>query len=46
MQLEATADARWGLANLQAPKDKIAIDRGATFEKSKQSSQGFHFLAV
>jgi hypothetical protein len=46
MQLEASADARWVLANLQAPKDKNAIDQGATFEKSKQNSQGFHFLAV
>ena len=46
MQLEASADARWILANLQAPKDKIAIEQGAAFEKSKQNSQGFHFLAV
>ncbi len=46
MQLEASADARWVLANLQAPKDRIAIEQGAAFEKSKQSSQGFHFLAV
>jgi RNA-binding protein Tab2/Atab2 len=46
MQLEASADARWVLANLQAPKDKEAIAQGAAFEKSKQSSQGFHFLAV
>ncbi|MBD2188279.1 Tab2/Atab2 family RNA-binding protein [Pseudanabaena mucicola] len=46
MQLEASADARWVLANLQAPKDKNAIDQGAAFEKSKQNSQGFHFLAV
>lgn len=46
MQLEASADARWVLANLQAPKDKEAIAQGAAFEKSKQNSQGFHFLAV
>ena len=46
MQLEASADARWVLANLQAPKDKEAISQGAAFEKSKQNSQGFHFLAV
>ncbi len=46
MQLEASADARWVLANLQAPKDKDAIAQGAAFEKSKQNSQGFHFLAV
>lgn len=46
MQLEASADARWVLANLQAPKDKNAIDQGAAFEKSKQNSQGLHFLAV
>jgi len=46
MQLEASADARWVLANLQAPKDKNAIAQGAAFERSKQNSQGFHFLAV
>ena len=46
MQLEASADARWILANLQAPKDKDAIAQGADFEKSKQNAQGFHFLAV
>ncbi len=46
MQLEASADARWVLANLQAPKDKQAIAQGAAFEKSKQNAQGFHFLAV
>ena len=46
MQLEASADARWVLANLQAPKDQEAIAQGAAFEKSKQNSQGFHFLAV
>ena len=46
MQLEASADARWVLANLQAPKDKDAIAQGSAFEKSKQNSQGFHFLAV
>ena len=46
MQLEASADARWVLANLQAPKDKDAIAQGAAFEKAKQNSQGFHFLAV
>jgi hypothetical protein len=46
MQLEASADARWVLANLQAPKDKEAIAQGAAFEKAKQNSQGFHFLAV
>lgn len=46
MQLEASADARWVLANLQAPKDKNAIAQGAAFEQSKQNSQGFHFLAV
>jgi len=46
MQLEASADARWILANLQAPKDKEAIAQGAAFEKSKQNAQGFHFLAV
>jgi hypothetical protein len=46
MQLEASADARWVLANLQAPKDKNAIAQGATFEQAKQNSQGFHFLAV
>ena len=46
MQLEASADARWILANLQAPKDKEAIAQGADFEKSKQNAQGFHFLAV
>ena len=46
MQLEASADARWILANLQAPKDKEAIAQGAAFEKAKQNAQGFHFLAV
>lgn len=46
MQLEASADAQWVLANLQAPKDKDAIVQGAAFEKAKQNSQGFHFLAV
>ncbi|PZO44100.1 MAG: hypothetical protein DCF19_02515 [Pseudanabaena frigida] len=46
MQLEASADARWVLANLQAPKDKEAIAQGAAFEKAKQNAQGFHFLAV
>ncbi len=46
MQLEASADARWVLANLQAPKDKEAIAQGAAFEKAKQDAQGFHFLAV
>lgn len=46
MQLEASADARWVLANLQAPKDKLAIAQGADFEKAKQKSQGFHFLAI
>lgn len=46
MQLEASADARWILANLLAPKDQTAITQGAAFEKSKQSSSGFHFLAV
>ncbi|MFM7602186.1 MAG: Tab2/Atab2 family RNA-binding protein [Pseudanabaena sp.] len=46
MQLEASADAQWVLANLQAPKDKEAIAQGAAFEKAKQNSQGFHFLAV
>ncbi len=46
MQLEASADARWILANLQAPKDQTAIAQGNAFEISKQSSQGFHFLAV
>ncbi|MEA5479993.1 Tab2/Atab2 family RNA-binding protein [Pseudanabaena galeata UHCC 0370] len=46
MQLEASADAQWVLANLQAPKDQEAIAQGATFEEAKQNSQGFHFLAV
>ena len=46
MQLEASADARWVLANLQAPKDKDAIAQGAAFEQAKQNAQGFHFLAV
>lgn len=46
MLLEASADARWVLANLQAPKDKNAITQGTSFEHSKQNSQGFHFLAV
>jgi len=46
MQLEASADARWTLANLQEPRDKEAIAQGNAFEKSKQDSQGFHFLAV
>ncbi len=46
MQLEASADARWVLANLQAPKDKEAIAQGAAFEKAKQNAEGFHFLAV
>ncbi|HBC43825.1 MAG TPA: hypothetical protein DCZ88_18540 [Pseudanabaena sp.] len=46
MLLEASADARWVLANLQAPKDKNAIAQGAAFEQSKQNSQGYHFLAV
>lgn len=46
MQLEASADARWVLANLQAPKDKNAIAQGVTFEKAKQNAQGFHFLAI
>jgi len=46
MQLEASADARWILANLQAPRDKEAIAQGTAFEKSKQNAQGFHFLAV
>jgi hypothetical protein len=46
MQLEASADARWVLANLQAPKDREAIAQGAAFEKAKQNAQGFHFLAV
>ncbi|MFM7888236.1 MAG: Tab2/Atab2 family RNA-binding protein [Pseudanabaena sp.] len=46
MLLEASADARWVLANLQATKDQQAIAQGTTFEQSKQNSQGFHFLAV
>jgi len=46
MQLEASADARWVLANLQAPRDQQAIAQGLAFEQSKQNSQGFHFLAV
>ena len=46
MQLEASADARWTLASLQAPKDQVAIAQGAAFETAKQNSQGFHFLAV
>ncbi|MBD2177457.1 Tab2/Atab2 family RNA-binding protein [Pseudanabaena sp. FACHB-1998] len=46
MLLEASADARWILANLQAPKDKQAIAQGNTFESAKQKAQGFHFLAV
>jgi hypothetical protein len=46
MQLEASADARWVLANLQAPKDKESIAQGSSFEKAKQNAQGFHFLAV
>lgn len=46
MQLEASADARWVLSNLQSPKDQEAIAQGLSFEKSKQESQGFHFLAV
>ncbi len=46
MQLEASADARWVLANLQAPKDQEAIAQGASLEKAKQNAQGFHFLAV
>lgn len=46
MQLEASADARWVLANLQAPKDQVAIAQADSFEKAKQNAQGFHFLAV
>lgn len=46
MLLEASADARWILANLQAPKDSQAIAQGDTFESAKLHSQGFHFLAV
>ena len=46
MQLEASADARWVLANLQAPRDQEAIAQGASLEKAKQNAQGFHFLAV
>ncbi|MFN9886059.1 MAG: Tab2/Atab2 family RNA-binding protein [Pseudanabaena sp.] len=46
MLLEASADARWVLANLQAPKDKNAIIQGTSFEHSNHNSLGFHFLAV
>jgi hypothetical protein len=46
MQLEASADARWVLANLQSPKDQQAIAQGAAFEKDKIKAKGFHFLAV
>ncbi len=46
MQLEASADARWVLAKLQAPKDQVAITQADSFEKAKQNAQGFHFLAV
>lgn len=46
MQLEASADARWVLAKLQAPKDQAAIAQADSFEKAKRDAQGFHFLAV
>jgi len=46
MQLEASADARWVLAKLQAPKDQVAIAQADSFEKAKRDAQGFHFLAA
>ena len=46
IQLEASADVGRVLTNLQAPKNRTAIDQGADFKNSKQSSYGFHFLVV
>ncbi|MDX2254054.1 MAG: Tab2/Atab2 family RNA-binding protein [Pseudanabaenaceae cyanobacterium bins.39] len=46
MQLAASADACWVLANLQPTKDQLAIEQADAFEKAKQVSQGLHFLAI
>jgi hypothetical protein len=44
--LEAGAEARWILTNLQLPKDSKAIAEGTSFEAAKQKANGIHFMAV
>jgi hypothetical protein len=44
--LEASAEAKWILTNLQTPKDCKAIAEGDSFETAKQKANGIHFMAV